>query len=269
MNQLPRIQPRAPWACPTGLLCLTTAVVMLAGCATTTAPPGQDATPEPGAWYDGGLHWSRTAAEHRAIYEQTFRLAAERIEALAAGHAPGSWGISADADETLIDNSLYQVEIGARGEDFGPDSWNEWIERRAAPALPGAAAFTQRVQELGGIVAVVTNRRTYQCAATADNLRVVGIAYDVVLCRLEDGQKEPRFDALDAGTAAQWPEAQLKEDQDPGAVEVLMWLGDNIGDFPDLDQADRDGEGALSQFGDRYFAFPNPMYGSWEDNPKE
>lgn len=269
MNQLPRIQPRAPWARPTRLLCLTTAVVMLAGCATTTAPPGQDATPEPGAWYDGGLHWSRAAAEHRAIYEQTFRLAAERIEALAEGREPGTWGVSSDADETLVDNSQYDLEISRRGEEFSWQSWDEWVDRRAAPALPGAAEFVRRVQELGGIVAVVTNRNSENCGPTADNLRQVGIAFDVILCQAGTGEKEPRWDAVSAGTTADWPEAQFGGAATPGPVELLMWLGDNIRDFPDLDQSLRNREGALSQFGDRYFAFPNPMYGSWEDNPKE
>lgn len=241
---------------------------LLTACASATPSPQTSGDAALDDWYATSLHWARTAAEHQAIFEQTFRAAAERLEKLAAGRTPGTWGISADADETLIDNSQYQLEIGRRGEAFGQESWNEWIQRRAAPALPGAVAFTRRVRELGGIVAVVTNRRTQQCAPTADNLRAVGITFDVVLCRLDDGQKEPRFDALVEGTAAQWPDAQLNDRGDPGAVDVLMWLGDNVGDFPDLDQQDRDREGAFADFGVRFFALPNPMYGSWEANPK-
>lgn len=251
-----------------GAMCLV-AAACLAACATTTAPPEGDATPEPGSWYGGGLHWSRTAAEHRAIFEQTFRLAAERLEELADGREPGTWAVSVDADETLIDNSQYDLDTARRGEEFNQESWHEWVLQKAAPALPGAAGFTMRVQELGGIVAVVTNRRAHQCAPTAENLRRVGIAFDIALCRAEVGEKEPRWNALQEGTAASWPGVQLGSETSPGAVEVLMWVGDNIGDFPDLDQSARKREGRLTEFGDRYFALPNPMYGSWEDNPKK
>ena len=247
---------------------LAIAAGLLSACATTSPAPEPQAESTPDDWYAPSLHWARTSAEYQAVLEQTFRAAGERLEQMAEGRAPGTWGISSDADETLIDNSQYQLEIGRRGESFAQESWNEWIQRRAAPALPGAVAFTRRVRELGGVVAVVTNRRTHQCAPTADNLRAVGITFDVVLCRLDDGQKEPRFDALTAGRAAQWPDAQWNGD-DPGAIELLMWLGDNIGDFPDLDQQDRGKEEAFTDFGKRFFALPNPMYGSWEANPKD
>ena len=268
MHQPTQIQPRARRARANRIPCLLTAIV-LAGCATTTAPPEADATAEPGAWYGGGLHWSRTAAEYRAIFEQTFKLAAERLEVLADGLEPGTWAVSIDADETLIDNSQYDLDSAKRGGEFNQETWHEWVLQMAAPALPGAAVFTMRVQELGGIVAVVTNRRVHQCAPTAENLRRVEIAFDIALCRTEDVEKEPRWNALQDGTAASWPGAQFASESPPGAVEVLMWVGDNIGDFPDLDQSLRNRKGSLSEFGDRYFALPNPMYGSWEDNPKE
>lgn len=249
------------------------AAALLAACATTATPPepgpAPAAVPEPDACYQEALHWSRTAAEHRAILEQTFHVAAERLEELAAGREPGTWGVSADADETLIDNSQYQIEIGRRGEEFAPETWGEWVNRRAAPALPGAAEFARRVQDLGGILAVVTNRDDHQCAATADNLRRVDIAFDVVLCQSGTGEKEPRFDAVSAGTTATWPGAQFGGDAPPGPVEILMWVGDNIGDFPDVDQSVRHREGELSEFGDRFFALPNPMYGSWQNNEKD
>ena len=43
-----------------------------------------------------------------------------------------------DADETVIDNSLYQRERAAVGQGFSSDTWAAWVERRAATALPGA-----------------------------------------------------------------------------------------------------------------------------------
>lgn len=249
---------------------LAVAVCLSFGCATTaTSTPDAAGAPLVDEIYHEALHWSRNAAEHRAIFEQTFSLAGKRIEQLADGRDPGSWAVSVDADETLLDNSLYEVEINQRGEAFSQESWGEWVQRRAAPPLPGAVAFTAQIKESGGVVAVVTNRRSYNCAATADNLRQVGIQFDVVLCRHEEREKEPRWDALSAGTTGDWPEAQHALEKDLEPVTVLLWLGDNVGDFPLQTQEIRHQQEPLSEFGNRFFIFPNPMYGSWEENPKQ
>ena len=81
-----------------------------------------------------------------------------------------------------------------------------------------------------------------------------------MLCRTDpkNGSKDPRFDAVAAGTAP----------STLGPLEVLMWVGDNIQDFPRLTQAIRGGgDDAFAGFGETYIALPNPMYGSWERNP--
>lgn len=241
---------------------------LVAGCATGT-PTTTAVAPTVDDVYHEALHWSRNAAEHRAIFEQTFALATKRIERLADDRDAGTWAVSVDADETLVDNSMYEVEINQRGETFNLESWSEWVQRRSAPALPGAVAFTSRVKELGGVVAVVTNRRTHNCAATADNLRQAGVAFDVVLCRAEEREKEPRWDALSAGAADAWPEAQRNSTDPLPELTILLWLGDNVGDFPLQDQEIRHQPEPLVEFGNRFFVFPNPMYGSWEDNPKQ
>ena len=51
-------------------------------------------------------------------------------------------------------------------------------------------------------------------------------------------------------------------------LRVLMWVGDNIQDFPRLRQDVRTAsDSAFASFGDRFIVLPNPMYGSWERNP--
>ncbi len=242
--------------------------IMLA-CATATPEPETAAPPSIDEVFHEALHWSRSAAEHRAIFEQTYNLATQRLHELIEGREAGTWAVSVDADETLVDNSQYEVEINQRGESFSQESWSEWVQRRAAPALPGAVEFTTAVKAMGGVVAVVTNRRSYNCEATADNLHEAGIRFDIAMCRVDERDKEPRWEALAAGTATTWPEAQRGSEVELGAVEVLLWLGDNIGDFPFLDQEVRNRPEPLAEFGDRFFVLPNPMYGSWEDNPKQ
>jgi 5'-nucleotidase (lipoprotein e(P4) family) len=208
------------------------------------------------------VHWMRNAAEHRALYHQAYRVATERVAAVAAEREPGTWVVVLDADETVLDNSPYQKELAERGERFAQATWHEWCRRRAAAALPGAAAFLAELERLGGRIAIVTNRSEEVCEDTEANLRDRELPFDVVLCRPAegDGSKAPRWQQLELGTAV--------EGLPP--LEIVMWVGDNAGDFPDLSQESRNlGDEAFADFGDRFIVVPNPVYGSWERNPRE
>jgi 5'-nucleotidase (lipoprotein e(P4) family) len=232
-------------------------VLLLPACR-TTAPAPQTAPAAVSAALPGSLHWFRSSAEYRASTRQTYRLAAERLEEIAADLQPGTWAVSLDADETILDNSQYQKELAETGARFEGTTWNAWVHREAAPAIPGAAGFLAAVRKLGGKIAIVTNRGEEVCDATRSNLRKVGLIYDVVLCG--SGEKEPRWEMVTKGTAS----------PDLPPLRLVLWLGDNIQDFPDLDQSLRTKpDEAFAEFGARYFVIPNPMYGSWEKNPEE
>jgi 5'-nucleotidase (lipoprotein e(P4) family) len=235
------------------------AATLLGACSlfSPTPPSQQDAVTavEPRApaaavvTLNSALHWYRDSAEQRAIYWQTFRAAAVAARTASAGLAPRSWGVILDVDETLLDNSQYEKQLN--GAAMSLPTWNAWVRERAAVALPGAREFTQVIHDLQGQVVLVTNRGAAQCADTEANLQAVGIAYDRILCdAVGDGDKNPRF----------------RQVQDAGGVaplKVVLWVGDNIRDFPDLSQSNP-GDPAL--FGVRYFVLPNPIYGSWEKN---
>ena len=223
---------------------------------TATSPPMAAAAP---AAMSNDLHWVRNSAEYRAAFIQTYVLATRRIEELAPGLPAGGWAVALDADETVISNSEFQKQLG--GKPFTPDQYEAWVTRSAATALPGAAAFLTRVRELGGKIAIVTNRDLDYCPATEENFRRLNLVYDVMLCKPADtGEKEPRWDAIEAGTTA----AGLPP------LKIVLWLGDNIQDFPNLDQRLRlEPEAAYQDFGNRFFVLPNPMYGSFVKNPQE
>jgi 5'-nucleotidase (lipoprotein e(P4) family) len=162
-----------------------------------------------------------------------------------------------DADETVLDNSLEAKERA--GGPYTPTVWAAWVQRREAGAIPGAREFLDGVRSRGGVVAIVTNRDEALCDDTRENLRALGLAFDVVLCRPDRSQsdKQPRFDAVTQGRAV----------PDAGALEVLAYVGDNILDFPGASQALRAApRESLADFGTRFFVLPNPVYGSWEKN---
>lgn len=237
---------------------LALALVLASGCATTAPAPQPAATAA--ETLPANLQWVRASAEYRAAVVQTYRAAADRLRELVGDRSPGTWAVVVDADETLISNSLYQKERAEIGESFSRESWAEWVEREAAPALPGAEEFLAEVRRLGGRIAVVTNRAEALCPATRRNLRAVGLPFDVVLCRPAEGpsEKAPRWHAVEAGTTP----------ADLPPLDIVLWIGDSIRDFPGGSQELAMAPiAALSALGDRYFIVPNPLYGSWEENP--
>ena len=251
---------RRPRSTAGGLPALLSAALLLPACAgPATGTPASAAAPQGGAAIPVQLaiRWTRTAAEHRAAFRQTYAWSEARVEARAADLKPERWAVILDADETVLDNSAYQLRRADQGLGYTPESWTAWVMEEAAPALPGAVAFTDRVRTLGGRVAIVTNRKDHECDATRRNLEAVGVKADAVLCRTGEGAKDRRFRMVQEGTTP----AGLPP------LEVVAWVGDNIGDFPGGTQEAGADEAFLSEFGTRYFVLPNPMYGSWEDNP--
>jgi 5'-nucleotidase (lipoprotein e(P4) family) len=216
--------------------------------ATAGAPPAPPALPN-------DLEWVQRSAEYYAAILQTYRAATARIEQQSASRQPGTWAVILDADETIISNLQYQLERAGQG--YSPESWAAWVHRGEATPLPGAAAFLARARQLGGRIAIVTNRLESECEDTRALFRTHQLPFDAMLCREDKGpsDKNPRFESVASGktSAGQTP------------LDVVAFVGDNILDFPRLTQAIRQGgEGAFSEFGARFFLVPNPMYGSWE-----
>ena len=242
-------------------------VLALSGCAAsqprTPAPPQTPTTPRtaapgtPARTLPNDLKWVRDAAEYQALFLQTYRAATARVEQQAPSRTRGSWAVVLDADETIISNLPYQIERGRQGLGYTSESWNAWVKRREATPLPGAAAFLSRVRELGGRIAIVTNRLGSECDDTEAVFRAHALVYDVMLCR-PDGtpsDKNARFASVARGQAF----------GTSAAIDVVAYVGDNILDFPGLTQQIRkSGERGFPEFGVRFFILPNPMYGSWQ-----
>jgi 5'-nucleotidase (lipoprotein e(P4) family) len=237
-------------------------VLLAPGCRSSGATrPNAAASPAP-SLVPESIRWVRNSAEYRAAAIQAFRMATRRVDAVAASYRPGSWAVSLDADETVLDNSQYMKERAEARQKFSAESWREWVGRKAARPVPGAPAFMRRVKEAGGAIVIVTNRTQAECPDTEENFRALSLPFDIMLCKPDEGpsDKEPRYDSVAAGTAK----------PGVGPLEIVLWVGDNIQDFPKQRQEIRTAmEGAFLEYGQRFVIVPNPMYGSWEKNPIE
>lgn len=206
---------------------------------------------------DKETHWFRDSAEYRACAIQAFRWAGRLVEENSSGQTSGTWAIITDADETVLDNSLFQKEVGSEG--YTPEKWDAWIKREEAVATPGAITFLKRVHELGGKIVIVSNRKASEQARTEAVLKKQGMPYDILLGQTNDRFKDARFEAVEKGTAV----------PGVGPLKVVLYLGDNIQDFPNVRQEIRlKGEDAMADFGKKYVILPNPMYGTWVNNPE-
>ena len=114
------------------------------------------------------LHWLRDSAEYRAITIQTYRAALEAAAEASAGRPAGSWAISVDADETIIDNST----LRGRAPAAGPRPHGRRVEglgeagrahggagRRGVPRRRAEARRARRGGDEHGPVALPRRRR--------------------------------------------------------------------------------------------------------------
>ena len=235
---------------------------LIGASACTQAPlvtrPAAAAAPAADRPLPNEVRWFRNSAEYRALALEVYSSAATRLPALSNGLAASSWAVILDADETILDNSEYQRRRAVLDSGFTDDSWAQWVNERAAVAVPGAVDFTKFVHALGGRVVIVTNRSLGACDATRANLAAIGVLPDMLLCQPQgESNKNPRFQRVQNGTA----------ESGVPALKVVAWIGDNIQDFPNLTQAARNDPAVLAEFGRRYFVLPNPMYGSWQQVP--
>ncbi len=250
----------------------------------------------PGAPNDNlnAVLWFQSAAEFRAVSRQTFQVAAHaletalrdpawsampRSEALGddAGQPPA---VIVDIDETMLDNSPHSARrISGRYRDcFDAVEWKAWVHAAQAHSLPGAVAFAQKAEALGVRVFYISNRDAHrddpaldELAATQRNLEAAGFPMhdDSVLLRDRAPQAAPGWSVSDKRARRRHVDAGYR---------VLLLVGDNLGDFASVvDPADPEGRRLLDRgrraelvdeygawWGSRWFALPNPMYGSWE-----
>lgn len=210
------------------------------------------------------LNWFRDSLEYCRLTTSVYQAALRAAYRNAVRYGPKGWIVFMDADETVLDNSLYERERQRCGVGFTKPTWDKWLKAGIASAVPGAGAFTQTVHALGGLVAIVTNRDAVNDETTRANLKAQGIWFDYEI-GLPQGQKEEK--------SQRWRDAvAILAQTVGGSPKPVMWVGDQVTDLPILDAEGRIVR-AMSQrdagldIGTRYFLIPNPIYGNWSKNP--
>ena len=209
--------------------------------------------------------WRQSSAEYRAIALQTYRLARVNLDQAladpqwtaaleqtedAAGLPPA---IIADLDETILDNTSYEVRIIRRLGSYSPDSFADWCREVNAPAIPGAREFLDYAATHGVAVFYYSARKSSLRQCTTRNLRELRLPFpDETRLLLADGASKSDYRARVAGQ-----------------YRILLLLGDNLEDFVSGSRADSTERNNLAErfarrWGREWIVLPNPMYGHWE-----
>jgi acid phosphatase len=223
--------------------------------------------------------WTQTAAEYRALALQTYAAARDVLDDAVADPTwtampeqleMGEYedlppAVVLDVDETVLDNAAYQARLIEDDATYDRETWSAWVAEEAAPAVPGALAFTRAADSLGVAVIYLTNRRGPDEAATRNNLAALGFPIrddvDAVLTRGDLTRTgEPEFDTGEKGPRREFVAERFR---------VLQLFGDNLGDFLSDVETTVEARDALASpyadwWGERWFMLPNPQYGSWE-----
>ena len=193
------------------------------------------------------VRWVTQSSEYASLCEQIYRSAGSVLQNQFEGEDRPV--IVMDIDETVLNNVQYQVELFEKAETYNSTSWNAWVNKELATAVPGAKPFILEFKrKYAGLIVFISNRDASTLKATRNNLDNLGLLFedDVFLLRndKEDTKVERRNEVLEG----------VGRMESYGSNNVLAYFGDQIGDFP-IDTS--------FVFSLNKFMFPNPMYGKW------
>ncbi len=167
-----------------------------------------------------------------------------------------------DVDETVLDNSAYQVWNIKAGTSFNLKTWNEFCDAKISRAIPGSVEFTKYAESKGVKVFYVSNRDATVEKSTRENMEKLGypMGGNVDTFLMQNEQKE-------WGSKKGVRRAFIAKD-----YRILLEFGDNFGDFDDRyssSEADRVKffEENKERWGREWLVIANPTYGSFEAAP--
>lgn len=224
------------------------------------------------------VKWQTQSKEYKFLTQAMYK---EATNTLNNAELPlDNWVVVMDVDETILDNSQYQVMLDKVGGSYSPKSWANWVRKEQATLVPGVNKFIDAVIANGGKLAFITNRDKTLDAFTWRNLTQLGLPINMNnTCLI--GRSQPDKDAVAYDgymndkdlrrEQVELGEAGCYEMSKDGAQsnnwkqkhQIVMEVGDNIEDFSFVTQEGAIPDELIQQWPARFILLPNPMYGSW------
>jgi len=192
------------------------------------------------------IRWVVNSDEYKLLCNQIYNEAILTLDDIVKQNSNlKSATIIIDLDETVLDNSKYQVENFFKGESFNMKSWAKWVNRAEADLVPGVMRFIESIRKHNIQIVFISNRMHERLDATVENLKNLNIydEGDIFLLRLDKSDKKHiRRNEVITGSNRM---------EQYGSFNIIMSVGDAMGDF-DLENTDI-----------KNIILPNPMYGKW------
>ena len=248
------------------------------------------------------ISWVQKSAEYQALAHQAFNIARRIFDDAKQKSIPNP-AVIVDLDETILDNSPYQASLIGTYKQYSTKTWNEWIKEEKAQAIPGAIDFINHVNDNGGTVFFISQRKESSTnnqsndleLATINNMQslgITGVSEETLLLRGECFKKNEKDQKIDDKQLRReailnninYENCLIKEnDNKSNKYNIVMLLGDNLNDFY-FDNVNSDNkerkrfvevnkdqlglfefDDSTSQLKPAYITIPNPMYGGWID----
>lgn len=203
--------------------------------------------------------WVNNAAEYHALCYQAYNAVKVQVDNAVKNRKKKDKPIAIvlDVDETILSNSPHWSSYVGTGKTYNRQSWVDWCDAGIASAMPGAIDCLQYVDSKGVEIFYVSNRHEdTELDGTIKNFEKLGMPQadkNHMLFKTTTSNKQARFDTVTQN------------------YNVILYMGDNAGDFPlgTYGKLTNDRNAIIDQnqnnFGIKFIAFPNPVYGAWEE----
>ncbi|MCC6399569.1 MAG: 5'-nucleotidase, lipoprotein e(P4) family [Flavobacteriales bacterium] len=200
--------------------------------------------------------YQNASAEVAWLYEQGYAHARLKLNANLAVPDSLPPAVIVDVDETVLDNSPYELENIRAGRGYSPETWKAWTARAEAKPLPGALDFLNYAVSRGCSVFYITNRDADELEVTIANLA---------------GQGFPMADKEHVLTMQGTSDKTARRDSVRRTHRVVLLVGDQLTDFDQV-LKDRSADLGLpsmymmsSRLSQSFILLPNSTYGYWRD----
>lgn len=248
-------------------LALAIAATALGGAKAADDPPAHDIL--------NAALWMQRSVEYKAHALAAYALARIRLDEALANKsvtaAPeeqtGDFqslppAVILDLDETVLDNSGFQVWMIKAGKTFHPKVWTQFVASETSTPIPGSLEFAKYADSKGVKVFYVSNRTGDEEEATRRNMERYGypMGGNVDTFLMSRERKE-------WSSAKSTRRAHIAKD-----YRILLNVGDNFGDFSDAYRGTEEErlkvyEAHAARWGREWIMLANPAYGSFESAP--
>tara|TARA_B110000438_G_C15812468_1_gene650258 strand:+ start:396 stop:1061 length:666 start_codon:yes stop_codon:yes gene_type:complete len=200
------------------------------------------------------VRWVKESNEYKALCHQIYSQALSEINnklhynRSSLNISDHNFAVVMDLDETVLDNSDYQVNMLNKNQTFSMESWSLWVKEEKASLVPGAFDYIAFLRHNNIQIIFISNRMDARLQSTKSNMKKLGIYADediYLLRKNKQDKKTVRRDEIDKSIGRMSTFDQFT---------IIQYLGDAMGDFKD---------NKFDRFGMDQFIFPNPMYGKW------